>query len=241
MFYVYGALAMLLAGGVQGVTGFGSALVAVPLLVFFVPHEQIPPTIAVLMLANNLLMLAEIRSHVRPRLAWPLAFAGIVGLPPGAFLLTHLDSPAFKLAVGLIVLALALPLLIGWRLKLPDHWGVQAVAGFLSGLMGGATSLSGPPVILLLANRQEAKQVFRANLVLVFAILNVAGIGVFAALGLMTPQVWLNALGFMPGVLLGTLCGMLLARRLGEDVFRRIVLVLLAILALAVIVGSLQG
>jgi uncharacterized protein len=241
VYYVLGALSMLLAAGVQGVTGFGSALVAVPLLVFFVPYEQIPPTIAVLMLANNLLMLSEMRAHVRPRLALPLGLAGIAGLPLGAFLLTQLNAPSFKLAVGVIVLALALPLLIGWRLKLPEHWGVQAVAGFFAGLLGGATSLSGPPVILFLANRGEAKQDFRANLVFVFAMLNVAGIMVFSLLGLMTPQVWLNALGFVPGVLLGTYGGMLVARRLSEGVFRRAVLLLLAILAAALIAGSLRG
>ncbi len=241
MYYVFGALTMLLAAGVQGITGFGSALVAVPLLVFFVPYDQIPPTIAVLMLTNNLMMLAEIHAAVRPRLALPLGLAGVIGLPLGAFLLTRLNAPSFKLAVGLIVLALALPLLVGWRLKLKEHWGVQALAGFLAGLMGGATSLSGPPVILLLANRGEDKQVFRANLVFVFATLNLAGIGVFGAIGLMTPQIWLNALGFVPGVVLGTYGGMLVARRLSEGLFRRIVLILLALLALAIIAGSLRG
>jgi uncharacterized membrane protein YfcA len=111
--------------------------------------------------------------------------------------------------------------------------------GMLSGLLGGSTSLSGPPVILFFANEGGGKQHFRGNLIAYFTLLNVGSILAFWAFGLLGAQVWLACLVYLIPLLIGTFVGMWIARRVDELVFRRIVLALIAAIGIVLIASNL--
>lgn len=232
---------MFLGGIVQGCAGFGLALTTVPVLMLFLPHTHVPPILVILGIVNNLIVLIETRAAVNGRLVGPLVLGGLVCLPVGAWLLTSLNAAAFKIGVGVIVLAAAGALLVGWRLAISPRWHNLLPVGMLSGLLGGSTSLSGPPVILFFANEAGGKQHFRGNLIAYFTLLNIGSIAVFWVFGLLKREVWLACAVYLAPLLLGTFIGMGIARRVNEQVFRRIVLALIAAIGIVLIASNLKG
>jgi hypothetical protein len=241
MEYVIGALILFLGGVVQGTAAFGLALTTAPVLLLVIPHQAVPPVLVTLGLINNLLVLMETRREVRPRTVTPLALAGFAGLPLGAYMLAAVEPGPFKLAVGVIVILAALALLSGIRIKVREGWASLLPVGLMSGILGGSTSLSGPPVILFFANQQETKQSFRGNLIAYFTLLNIASMITFWAFGLMTRQVWLLASVYLLPLLVGTFAGMWIARRTNEKVFKRAVLGLICMVGLILIATNIHG
>lgn len=236
---IIGCAIIFLGGVVQGTAGFGLALTTVPVLMLVLPHTLIPPVLVILGVVNNLFVLAETWHSVRLRTVLPLILGGIACLPLGAWLLTSLDATVFKLGVGVVVLLAAGAMLSGWKLTLRPGWWRLAPVGMLSGLLGGATALSGPPVILFFAGSGEDKQSFRGNLIAYFILLNIASVVTFLAAGLLTREVLATSAAYLVPLLLGSALGVLIARRVSERHFRTAVLVLIICIGLSLVVSNI--
>ena len=161
-------------------------------------------------------------------------------MPVGAYLLPNLMPQVFKAAVGLIVLAVGLALLAGWRLNVRFGWLSALPIGMLSGLMCGSTSLSGPPVILLFANQGDQKNRFRGNLVAYFALLNLATIPVYWSFELINRQVVLTAAVYLLPLVLGSLAGVWVAQQFNERIFRRVALLVIVALGIVLVATNLR-
>lgn len=236
---IIGGVILFIGGAVQGCMGFGLALTAVPVLMLVLPHTLIPPVLVILGVVNNLMVLAGAWRAVRLKTIYPLIAGGLIGLPIGAYLLKTLDSGLFKIGVGVIVLVAAVAMLRGWQLRLRHDWPRLAPVGLLSGVLGGATALSGPPVILLFAGNNEDKQGFRGNLIGYFTLLNIGSILVFGASGLLTMDVLRTALWFLAPLLLGSAAGVWIAHHVSEHHFRTAVLVLIICIGLSLVVTNI--
>jgi uncharacterized protein len=236
----WGALAILCGAVVQGTTGFGIALVAVPVLMQIMPPETVPPMMVVLSLANNAVVLARAWRSVRLRLVLPLIIGGLIGLPFGIWILEVLDPTSIKVAVGLGVVLMAVTMLLGWRRRLRHQRTGLAAVGLLGGVLHTSTSVSGPPVIIFLANQGVEKDQFRANVIAFFTVLNAISIPMFWFTGLLTVAEVKLALVYLIPLVLGSLAGVWLVKRINEQLFRRIVLALVAVSGLALVVNSLR-
>lgn len=168
-----------LAAVAQAVTGFGSALVAVPLLAFVVdPTNAVVATTIV----SGVLSAWSFRTE-RPYADGPalrtLVLSGAVGIPFGLFLLVVLGAGVLRLLIGSVVLVLVVLLAAGRRL--PSGRGALRVAGTSSGALLSSTGLNGPPLVLVLAGHQP--RVARATLQGVFAVQDLIAVAGFACLG----------------------------------------------------------
>jgi hypothetical protein len=237
---LYGALAILFGALVQGATGFGIAFVAVPVLMFIMPPAAVPVVMVLLSLCNNTVVLWRAWRYVRFRLVLPLIISGVVGLPFGAWILKVLDPHYLKLGVGLGIVLMGVAMLLGWRRNLRHERTGLATVGLLGGVLHTSTALSGPPVILFLANQGVEKNEFRANLIAYFAVLNLFSIGVYWALGMLNGSIFSAALAYLLPLLLGSLAGVWLAQRIDELLFRRIVLALVIVLGIVLAASSVR-
>jgi uncharacterized protein len=233
-----GALAICIGALVQGTTGFGIALVAVPVLMLLMPPALVPPVMVLLSLVNNAVVLSRCWRAVRLRLVLPLIISGVLGLPLGAWILKALDPRGLKLAIGIGVVLMALAMLAGVKRRLKLERLGLAIVGFMGGVLHTSTSVSGPPVILFLANQGVEKEKFRANLIAYFTVLNLFSIGVYWAFGLLHGQVFTAGLAYLLPLVLGSLGGVWLARRIDERLFRQLVLALVVALGVALIIST---
>ncbi len=220
-----GALVTLAGGLIQGCTGFGLGLVVSPCLMFLLPPAAVVPTVLTISLMNTCIVVFHGRRHLRAALVGPLVAASVFGMPLGVHLVTVLDPLFIKLFVGLLVILFSSAILAGWRKSIRNQpLGLLGV-GFLGGMLGGSTSMSGPPVILFLSNQGIPRDTFRANISCFFLIGGIYGLVIFNVRGLYTLEVMKHAAAYMPAVVLGSFGGVWLSKRVPELLFQRIVMI----------------
>lgn len=235
---VFGMLIIFLAGFTHSLTGFGFALVAVPLLMIFLPPQAVVPIQLLLASLTGIVVVYEARQWVRLKQIWPLMLAGIIGIPLGTYLLTVLDTNVLKIFIGAVISLSALAFLFGFQRPIRNERLASAPIGFISGVLNGSTGMSGPPVILFFSNQDVEKRIFRVNLATYFLVLNAITFPTQWIGGLLTREVFTYALWFLPALALGSWAGIKLSHRIREDLFRKIALVIVAIAGmLSVITG----
>jgi len=227
------AAAAALAGLVRGFSGFGAAMVFIPLAGVVVRPEVAVP---LLFIADNLATLHITLPSFR-RCCWaeilPLTAGATLTLPLGVALLVSVDPEAMRWAISLSILLAVAVLASGWRLQRALPLAGTAAVGGLAGLAGGAAALYGPPLILFwLGGRSGAAQV-RDNIYAIFGLLSVvAGITQWLN-GLLTPAVLREALILLPVYVVATLAGARLFRRSSDGLYRQLALGFCALAAFA--------
>ncbi|MCL2232363.1 MAG: sulfite exporter TauE/SafE family protein [Treponema sp.] len=226
---VFGMLIVLAAGFIQGLTSFGLSIVAIPLLIRIIPLQEVVPIVVVLALLTNTLVLISAREEIKFKKFVPLVLMGILFLPVGAYSLKYLNPNYLKLCFGILITVFSLLLILKKTFPIKHEKIGYIVTGSLSGFLNGSLSLSGPPVVLFLSNQGIDKGTFRANITLYFLILNVIAIMVFLATGLMNRAVGERIVYLAPALAVGVLAGIKVSKRLGDETFRKVVLILLFI------------
>lgn len=218
---------------VKGATGFGSALIAMPpLAVLLGPAEAVAVTTTCDTLASFGLMVS-VRDEVRWPMIWRMAVPAVVGVQVGATALGMLPREALLVLLGAVVGGLGAdalwrPVRAGWgeHDDLPAEPGgllfEAAVAGFASGLMGGAVGATGPPLVIW-ARRRLTDRFLRVQLI---AALGLVGFSLPITLlvrGLVpVASMWMVP-WLLPWVALGSMLGARVAPHLSRVMFGRLV------------------
>jgi len=226
---VFGMLIILASGFIQGLTSFGLPIIAIPFLTRIIPLQEVVPTIIVLAVLTNAIILISARKEIKFKKFVPLTLMGILFLPIGAYLLKYMNSDYLKLGFGIIITVFSLLLIFKKTFPIKNEKIGYIVTGSLSGFLNGSLSSSGPPVVLFLSNQGVAKDTFRANMTLYFLILNIIAIALFLATGLLNRVVAERILYLAPALAIGVFTGIRISKKLGDETFRKVVLVLLLI------------
>lgn len=223
------------ASAAQAVTGFGSALVAVPIFALAVDTRTAVVATTVLGFFLTAGTGYRERAHVRVRTARRFFLASLVGMPLGLVLLARLDSRWLSLVIGVTVLALVF--LLWRRVSLPAGAGVERGAGLASGVLLTATGMNGPPVALALQASNYSAREFRATMQGIFVGQDLIAVIAFGVLGFLNVEVAAVVLGGFVGIPIGWLAGDRLMRKMSEQQFRTGVLLVLVATAVVTLVG----
>lgn len=204
-----GAL-ILLAYFVRGVTGFGSALVAVPMLAHFLPLTLVVPLIVALDVLAALLLTGSGQrgGHVAWREVGWLLPGSLLGIGVGLWLLVQLDRAVLLTTLGVLVCAFGIRQILGLHGERPVARAWALPAGMTGGAIGAVFATGGPPFVIYLSHRLRDKQALRATLSAVFLIDGAVRLAGLAALGLLgqAGSVAYLAVG-VPAMGLGLLAG----------------------------------
>jgi hypothetical protein len=214
-----------------GLTGFGAALITVPIATHVVPL-QFALALFVLMDLTNALRIGFENPRNALRAEWtrmvPMILAGTV---VGVTLLVNLPRQMATFALGVFVFAFALYSLMKRgepRARLRPGWAW--VAGFAGGITSTVFGAGGPPYAMYLSQRGLTKEQYRATLG--FATLTSISLRTVAFLAtgiLLDARVWLYALAVIPAGLLGLWAAGHIFRRISrEALMRGVALMLLA-------------
>lgn len=223
------SLVILVAAFTQALTGLGFALVSVPILVSFVSPKISVPIIMVLTPPVMITILIDLWKHVQLKRIWLLMLMGFAGMPFGTYLLVYLDVQLLKIIIGLTIVLFGTALLLGYSRRFKNEKIVSIPIGFLSGILGGSTSMSGPPVILFFSNQGDEKNVFRANLVTYFLFLHLSIIPTYIISGLVTMDIVQTAFLLLPALIVGAVLGVKFAAKIDENIFRKVILIIIVL------------
>src|SRR3954469_19636381 len=109
------SLCTLIAAFIRGFTGFGLAVVGVPLLSLFFAPAEIVPSIMILAIIAGLQLIPKIWHRVDWRLLAPTVLGAAVGTPLGTWLLAGVSANAMRVLIGVAVLAASLAVQLGFR------------------------------------------------------------------------------------------------------------------------------
>jgi uncharacterized membrane protein YfcA len=234
-----GAFIILIASIVKGLTGFGFALTSLPLLTMFLTPKTAVPLITVCSVFLDGYTFSEARRLVQYKEISPLVVSGIVGMILGTYFLVSLDSDAIRLAIGMVTLLFTLASLMGVKREISNARTASIPVGLISGVLGGLTSISGPPVILFFNNQNVEKTVFRANLIAYFFSIYLATVPSYFFGNLLTLDLLGSSIVMVPIMFLGANIGIRASKKVNEILFKKITLLLLLFTGIMTILSAL--
>ena len=226
----------------KGVSGFGSALFAVPLLMLILDVRFITPVFLIFDLISGVTLVAANWRSIHRRLLLLLLCGLLVGTAIGTWVLLSFGHDLLKRFLGVLVVGWSLyTLLRGQRSTTPAAHGrtmpyLAPLSGFLGGALGAMFSVNGPPIIIYLAHVLEDKQAFRSTLYGIFFADACYKAVLFTANGLLTGRVLRFAMLMAPFLLAGTFAGSWLQKSIDQASFRKIVALILVVTGVVLLI-----
>lgn len=233
-------LIFLSAGFLQGLTGFGSALIAMPLLAFVI---DIKTAVAVCTLCGviiNLKMVLNLRAKIDLKKVLPLTIGSIPGAIFGTIVVKEVNSDVIMFFLGVIVAGYAAYSLLikPIVLKLNPSWGL--LAGCLTGILTATVSAGGPPAIIYSSLMGWKKDEFKSTLAGFFITSATFGAAGHLLSGITTFYVFKLFLVSLIPVLLGVYLGYSLSGRISDELYKRMVMILLVFMGIMLIFESIR-
>ncbi|BCS87264.1 sulfite exporter TauE/SafE family protein [Pseudodesulfovibrio sediminis] len=231
---------VLLAAFIQGLTGFGFGLIALPLLGFFIDIKTNVPLIVLLAVFISMTLSWQLRSHIHAKTIGILMAATIPGIVLGVYVLKLLSASTLSIGLGVIMVLFTIyQLLLKPKTRELGHT-VACIAGFSSGVLGGSIGAGGPPVIIYSTIQPWSKDRSKATLAAYFTISAWAIVATHAYTGLITKTVLYHFMTTFPALIGGTLLGTFAYTRISDHGYRNIALILVLILGGILIYRNIQ-
>lgn len=221
-----------LAGLVRGFSGFGSALIYVPLMSAVYGPKIAAATFVIADIITGTVFLAGVWRKAHYREVLIMAACAIGAAQFGTLILQHADPVTLRwvlcVFVGLVVAILA----SGWRYHGRPHLSVTIGVGLLAGLLGGALQISGPPIIVYWLGSGFPVDVLRANFFAYFSLFSFGILITYALHGLVTALVLALALFTTPVTIVSMWAGSRLFLLASERTYRVVGYVIVVLSAL---------
>ena len=236
MISLYVLSIVFIATLIRSAFGFGEALVAVPLLAFFIPLSAAAPLAVLVSITVAAVVVVQDWNKIHLESTGWLVFSTLFGIPLGLLLLMSSHQRLVKGALAVIIMAFSAYALFDQGLfsraqfggkaagRAPlelkqDHRGWLIVCGFCAGVLGGAYGMNGPPLVVYGAMRRWTAPHFRATLQGYFLPASIIGMAGYWLAGLWTPAVTHYYLISLPVTLLGVFLGRVINHRLPGEAF----------------------
>lgn len=229
----------MLSGAVKGALGFGLPLVSIALLPLFVPIETALPVNALVLILTNVQQVAQNGAHrAGLTVAWPVIAGVAVTILPAAFFAASIEPDTLTVVVGVLVLifcalSVATPrLTISARLQLP----AGLFFGALGGVLGALTSAPAAAFVTYIVTLKLPRAVYMTALGYVMLAFGCLAALAYSRVGMLTADHIAPAAAGIVAAIAGMAIGDRVAKRMPAETFRKIVLAVLATLALTMIV-----
>ncbi|PTX56486.1 hypothetical protein C8N43_1145 [Litoreibacter ponti] len=225
--------AAIMAGLVRGFSGFGTAMVYMPVAGQVLPPVWAVTTMVVMDAIGPLPNVPRALRDGKPRDVARIALGMLVMTPVGLYALRTMPPEAFRYTVSVVTLGLLVLLVGGLRYRGALTPRLLYVTGGVGGLFGGATGLAGPPVIMLYMASLEITKVIRANLLLVLVCADAIVLGLLALTGELRSSAIALGLAVMGPYLLANIAGAAMFNPDRAVLYRRVAYVIIAASALS--------
>ena len=208
------------ASFVSSLTGFGYALVATPFMVLLFPPQVAVPAVLISWIPLALLLVREAYERMQFRRIGRWFVGAVVGVPIGVYGLASIDEGIMRGVIGGITLTAALAMWLRPGHPLQKEGIGAGLVGLVSGVMGGASGMSGPPVILFGLKQGWNHLELRANLIGYFVIQHVLTIVLLREFDILEKETAFLGVTALPGIIVGYLVGIRLKDRVSQKHFR---------------------
>jgi uncharacterized membrane protein YfcA len=229
-------------GGVKGAIGFGFPLVTVPLVSTLWDARHAVLLISLASMTNNIGVVARSGGSRQTFRRIVLLMAGlIIGTVGGALMLASVPASALSVVVGCAALVFTSVALLKPDLAVPPHLEryLALPMGVCGGLLGGSTTISGP----FIASYTHALKLSKVEFVFFLSLLYLVGASTqvtsYAVLGLFDASVVVVGLASCLPNLLGVWLGLRIQARINQQLFRKLVVLVIGLSGASLVVRGL--
>jgi uncharacterized membrane protein YfcA len=186
--FAIAAAVALLSGLVRGFSGFGSALIYIPLVSAVYEPKVAVPTLLLIDTVCSLPWAIKAVPECNFREIWPIAIFGTLMLPLGVAALIYVDPLWLRWFISALVLIALGVLVAGWRYHGKPTWPAMAATGAAAGIGGGSVQIAAPPLLIFWLGGQNNAATVRANIMVYFIWSGFLSTAAYAWSGLFTTQ-----------------------------------------------------
>ena len=214
----------LVAAIINGGLGYGFSSITVPLALLFLSNRQLNPALVLIEVALNAYVLWVNRDALGAvwRRVVPIVLGLVPGVIAGTLIVSRVSPSWLKLWTYAVLLPLILVQAAGYRRPIRSERAIGLPFGLGLGVLYSVTTISGPPLAVLLNNQGLAKREFRAALGFIRLAESSFTAVAYLTAGLITPSSLTLIPQILPSVLIGVPIGERLIRRMPAETFRRL-------------------
>lgn len=217
-------LVFMFSAFVKGWSGFGTNLIAIPVLVLL--GYSVFETVRIVITLNLFLNIAILIENKKFNIyslknIWVLVIFGVAFHFVGFYFLTTFDDNILKVITGALILLTAVNKVLDVKFKVINKERYYIPVGIISGIFNGIAGLGGLPVLLLLSNSDMKKDEFRTTLVSYFLIMNVVAIGGYIAFRTYNEFILTNVAIVLLFGLGSAMFGVYMSRRVSDKMFQK--------------------
>jgi uncharacterized protein len=208
----------------QGIAGFGFALIAAPLALLVLDKFAVVSSLTIIGITLNIFLFLKIKQPISRTILIPLFLTSVIGMPCGIWILKTVPIQWIKIIAGSLSILFAL-IILRMKVSFPQTRFKTVIAGFFSGILQTSITMSGPPIVILLAGTDRTKNEMRKTLVTFFLWMNCVSLPFLLASG--TLNFKRISFGFyaIPLVFLGGYLGNKVVDRIPQKEFKLLALV----------------
>lgn len=224
-------VALIAGGTIKGATGIGTPLLTIPMMTLVIPAQTAILIMVMPIVVANLWQFLQ--SSAEDRVVarfWPAFVAVLASTWVGVNILATIDERNLMIVVGVVVILFSLVQGSPRKFLLPEVWvkPAGAVFGIASGLIGGLSSMFGPPLILyLISVRGLSKNQFVSSISFVYISAVVPWAFMLYVVGVLNNHLLVLSLLAVIPVVVGQYFGQQLRARISEDRFKLLVIIIL--------------
>lgn len=221
-----------IAGLARGFSGFGSALIFMPLASSVAGAQVASPLLLLIDFSTTLTLIPNAARRADRRDVSIISLGALIGVPLGTMALAWADPLTVRWGIVALIVTMLTLLISGWRYPGRPTVPVTVSVGGVAGFFGGLAQLGGPPIVMYWLRDAAVAAVTRANIILYFAVADVLIIISYTIGGLWSTAILGLAVITGPLFGLGLWIGSKLFGKASDELFRKICYALIAISAL---------
>lgn len=233
-------VAGIVAGFVQGLTGFGMGIVLMCVLPYLM--AEITGAAAVTGLVSAVAIGVQVmllRAHLRPRLFVPPAVFYLCGSTLAILTVSYIPRDALAIIFSIFLIGLSAFFLSGRQPELRADVPTMFLCDFVSGLCDGYFSIGGPLMVMFFLAVTDDRDEYLANLQMVFCICATFNSALRAYRGLLSAEMVPMAALTLGGILAGFGLSSLASKRIDPGLVRKLTYVLIGLSGAITLVNTL--
>ncbi len=233
--YSLALIILIVAYTFRGVTGFGSGLIATPLLALSFPLTVVIPFVSLLDMTASITHIMHTRKHIDWKVILRAIPFALIGVPIGLLVLRSVDTLILIKALGVFIILFAIYSLISPNIKKSDSIIWPAFGGFFGSLVGAMFGTGGPFYVFYFQLQKLEKSVFRATCAAVFLIDGFIRAVGFSLSGFYTSTILINIVYALPIMFLAMYIGNHLHTNITQRTFQKAIGIFLIFSGLALL------
>lgn len=223
---------------VQSATGFGFALIAVPVYLIVLNSAAAVQVVIIVSVAMSLPLWYKLKDDMPHDFMKWIIIGCIIGFPIGIYLYLKMELQTIKASVAVFIILISIQ--NAWQMFIAKNGKgtidvgllpkpILSIVGFFSGILGVAMAMPGPTLMLFLSKTMLRKNEIRAVMMAVFVFAYTGATIMQMIFAGISYDTWVTSLIVTPAALIGVYLGHQLSKKINEKMFKGLILIILAL------------